>query len=327
MKKAPFHPLLFEPILQYRLWGGQTLPGFLGLADGGGPFGEAWLLSDREDCASCVADGPWKGTTLPQLIEEFPRAMLGRLAGQFRRFPLLLKFLDVRKMLSVQVHPSDDRRDLLPPGETGKTEAWLVMQAEAGSRIYAGLKPGATAEGLRSLSVRVADELLASFSPHAADSVFIKAGTVHSLGGGVLVFEIQENSDVTFRLYDWDHVDPRTGKKRQLQVEQALASVDFEQGAVEPTAAGSPSSQRDLVFDCSHFRLWRMCGAEPFAAGAEDEPRVLVCLEGAAGLSHGGSRQALRTGAIALLPASAGVCEVQPDGPATLLEIAIPEPA
>jgi mannose-6-phosphate isomerase len=328
MKRPPLHPLLFEPMLQYRLWGGQALPGLLGLvAKGDGPFGEAWLLSDRKDCASRVAAGPWKGATLPRLIEEFPKAMLGRLAGQFPRFPLLLKFLDVQQMLSVQVHPSDDKTDLLPEGESGKTEAWVVMRAKAGSRIYAGLKPDATADRLRALSTRSADGLLASFSPKPGDSVFIPAGAVHSLGDGVMVFEIQENSDVTFRLYDWDHIDPRTGSKRPLQVEQALAALDFKQDAIAPLAVGAAPPSRQLLFDCGHFRLWRMSGAAPFMAGAADEPRVLVCLEGAAALVHDDDRQTLRAGAVVLLPASVGACEVQPDGPSNLLEIAIPDAA
>lgn len=327
MRKASLHPLLFDPILQYRLWGGRALPEFLGVsASGDGSFGEAWLLSDRKECASRVAAGPWKGVTLPQLMEEFPQAMLGRLTGRFQRFPLLLKFLDVRQMLSVQVHPADDQASLLPEGESGKTEAWVVMHADAGSRIYAGLKPGATAAKLRALSAQTADRLLSSFTPRPGDGVFIEAGTVHSLGGGVMVFEIQENSDVTFRLYDWDHIDPRTGEKRPLQVEQALASVDFAQGAVEP-AAGVSTTQRELVFDCNHFRLWRTRGDSPFTAGAADEPRVLVCLEGAAAIVQAGESYPLRTGAVALLPASAGACEVRPDGLANVLEIAIPDAA
>jgi mannose-6-phosphate isomerase len=318
----------FEPILQYRLWGGEHLPKFLHVPDDRGPFDEAWMLSDRKEYASRVADGSLKGMTISQLIENYPKAMLGRLAGQFRRFPLLLKFLDVRQMLSVQVHPKDGGTDLLPEGESGKTEAWVVLRAEADSRIYAGLKPDVTADNLRSLSSGTVDNCLASFAPAPSDGVFIEAGTVHSLGGGVLVFEIQENSDVTFRLYDWDHVDPRTGHKRPLQLEQALAAVNFGQGVIEPlrpSAAASP--HRELMFDCRHFILWRIRGDSAFTTGAIDEPRVLVCLEGAATLLHEEGRQTMRAGEVVLLPASIGVCQVQPEGSANVLEIAIPEAA
>ena len=117
-----------------------------------GPIGEAWVLSDREDHPSRVADGTLKGQTIAQLLGQYPEQLMGRLAGRFHRFPLLLKFLDASEMLSVQVHPSDDRTDLLPVGETGKTEAWVVLEAGPKSRIYAGLRPGLTkpASGRRS---------------------------------------------------------------------------------------------------------------------------------------------------------------------------------
>ena len=134
-------------------------------------------------------------------------------------------------MLSVQVHPPDDRHDLIPPGESGKTEAWVVLEADAESRVYAGLKPPRHGRGpahpLGGDGGRAAGEVP---RPSVGDGVLIEAGTVHSLGDGVMVFEVQENSDVTFRLYDWDHVDPKTGQRRELQVEEALACVDFDEG-------------------------------------------------------------------------------------------------
>ena len=145
MSQMLLYPLRFEPIYQYRLWGGRRLAGVLTAPlPGEGPIGEAWVLSDRDDHPSRVADGPLKGRTIAQLLEQFPEYVMGKLAGRFRRFPLLLKFLDAREMLSVQVHPADTHTDLLPAGETGKTEAWVVLEAGPESRIYAGLKPGTT---------------------------------------------------------------------------------------------------------------------------------------------------------------------------------------
>jgi mannose-6-phosphate isomerase len=144
------YPLRFEPIYQYRLWGGRRLGNLLTAPlPGDDPIGEAWVLSDRDDHASRVADGPLEGRTLGELLERYPEQMLGRLAGRYPRFPLLLKFLDVHELLSLQVHPADDRKDLLPAGETGKTEAWVVIEAGTKSRIYAGLKPGTTIDDLR----------------------------------------------------------------------------------------------------------------------------------------------------------------------------------
>ena len=170
------------------------------------------------------------------MLKQWPEQVLGKLAGRFRRFPLLLKFLDAHDMLSVQVHPSDRQTDYLPAGETGKTEAWVVLEAGPESRIYAGLKPATTADNLRrAIAKGAVAEHLACFTPKPGDGVFLQAGTVHSLGG-VVVFEVQQNSDVTFRLYDWDHVDAKTGQRRALQVDQAIACIDFAQGAIGPVA-------------------------------------------------------------------------------------------
>ena len=131
MSQMPLYPLRFEPIYQYRLWGGRRLAELLTAPlPGDGPIGEAWILSDRDDHSSRVANGPLKGQTITQLLEQSREQLLGKLAQRFRRFPLLLKFLDAREMLSVQVHPADAQTDLLPAGETGKTEAWVVLEAE-----------------------------------------------------------------------------------------------------------------------------------------------------------------------------------------------------
>jgi mannose-6-phosphate isomerase len=296
---------------------------------GDGPIGEAWVLSDRDDHPSHVADGPLKGRTIGQLLEQFPEQMLGNLAGRFGRFPLLLKFLDVRQMLSVQVHPTDANADLLPAGETPKTEAWVVLEAGSKSRIYAGLKPGTTAASLRHALTNgtVADQL-ASLTPKPGDAIFLRAGTVHSLGGDVVVFEVQQNSDVTFRLYDWDHVDPKTGKPRALQVDKAMACVDFSEGPVgrvTPVVETKIPVERERLFDCEHFRLWRLRGESPFTVGAAGAPRVLVCIDGMGQVEHGGATYAVGKGDVLVLPAAIGTCVFRPLGALNVLEIALPD--
>jgi len=169
VSQTSLYPLRFEPIYQYRLWGGRRLASLLTAPlPGSGPIGEAWVLSDREDHPSRVADGSLKGRTIGQVLEQFPEQIMGRLAGRFRRFPLLLKFLDVREMLSVQVHPTDPA--------TAKTEAWVVLEAGIKSRIYAGLKAGATEMALRNAlrDGTVADDM-ACFHPKPGDAVFLPA--------------------------------------------------------------------------------------------------------------------------------------------------------
>jgi mannose-6-phosphate isomerase len=324
------YPLRFEPIYQYRLWGGRRLAGVLtATLPGEGPIGEAWVLSDRDDHASRVADGPLKGRTIAQLLEQFPEYVMGKLAGRFRRFPLLLKFLDAREMLSVQVHPADSHTDLLPAGETGKTEAWVVLEAGPESRIYAGLKPGTTEATLRQALTDggVADHL-ACFTPKPGDGVFIPAGTVHALGGDIVVFEVQENSDVTFSLYDWNHVDAKTGKPRALQVDRALACIDFGKcagGLVAPVVEATEPVERERLFRCEHFRLSRLRGQSPLTVGASGVPSVLVSIEGAGQVEHGGSAYAIGKGDVFLLPAVLGACTFRPSSAVSVLEIEIPE--
>ncbi len=329
INQAPLYPLRFEPIYQYRLWGGRHLAALLAAPLPSGPVGEAWILSDRDDYASQVADGPLKGQTVTQLLEQFPEQFLGRLTGRFRRFPLLLKFLDAHEMLSVQVHPRKENTNLLPAGETAKTEAWVVLEAAKESRIYAGLRPGITANGLRQAIINgsVTDDLV-WFTPKPGDAVFLPAGTVHSLGGDVVVFEIQQNSDVTFRLYDWGHLDAKTGTRRALQVDQAIACIDFAQGAaglVAPVVEGTTPAEREKLFDCEHFWLWRLRGGSPFSVGAAGVPRVLVCLEGAGQVEHGGASYAVAKGDLLLLPAVVGACAFLPSSAVNLLEIGIPD--
>jgi mannose-6-phosphate isomerase len=328
----PLYPLRFEPIYQYRLWGGRHLANLLSAPlPGDEPIGEAWLLSDRDDHSSIVANGPLKGRTLRQVLDQWPGESLGKLTGRFRRFPLLLKFLDAREMLSVQVHPTDANTNLLPAGETGKTEAWVVLEAGTESRIYAGLKTGTTAHDLRrALTNKTVSNHLASFRPMPGDGVFLPAGTVHSLGGDVVVFEVQENSDVTFRLYDWDRVDTKTGEPRALQVDNAIACIDFAQRAVGPVTPVVEETKpvfRERLFLCDHFTLWRLRGESPFMVGVEETPRVLVCIAGDGHLEHAGVNYTVGKGDVMLVPAVVGVCAFRPGSSVTLLEISLPEGA
>jgi mannose-6-phosphate isomerase len=261
-------------------------------------------------------------------MAEAPQEMMGRHASRFPRFPLLLKFLDASAMLSVQVHPADGQTDLLPEGESGKTEAWVVLEASRTSRIYAGLKPGASEERLlKAIANRTLADELASFTPTAGDAIFLRAGTVHSLGSGIVVFEVQENSDVTFRLDDWNRVDATTGQARPLQIEQALACIDFTQGEVGPAAPRVERTRpilRERLFQCEHFELRRLRGEAPFSVGIEGAPAVLVGIEGQGQIERDGAVYPLGKGEVMLLPAALGACEYQPLGKSCLLEITLP---
>lgn len=329
MHSIQLYPFRFEPIYQYRLWGGRRLAKFCSAPlPGDDPIGEAWLLSDREDQQSLVADGPLRGMSIAQLLKVSPEDLLGKLAGKFVRFPLLLKFLDVKKALSVQVHPPDTATELLPVGETGKTEAWVVLKVGSESHIYAGLTADTTRETLQQAILnRTVADCLAGFTPKPGESILIQAGTVHSLKD-IVVFEVQENSDVTFRLDDWNHVDPKTGNPRPLQIDQAMACINFSRGEIElfPVLVEMKEPQlRERVILCDHFGVWRVSGTTPFTVGKTAMPRVIVCLSGQGYLEYSGTHYDFRQGDVLLLPAVVGVCWCQPDGAVCLLEISLPE--
>jgi mannose-6-phosphate isomerase len=287
------------------------------------PVGEAWILSDRDDFPSVVANGALEGRKLSELIQESPDLYLGDLAAKYSRYPLLLKFLDAREMLSVQVHPSDNDEDYLPAGEFGKTEAWVVLEAEPDSSIFAGVQPGTKASDLAAMSAGSANKILASFLPKVGDGVFLRAGTVHALGGGVVIFEVQQNSDVTFRLFDWDRVDAKTGLTRELHIEKGIAVTDFEMGAVGPVVPLVESPITERVFDCEFFTLWRHMANSSFKVGAPGLPRVVICVEGNGTLTFGGESYRFSQGQVYFLLAAAGISEFKPEGEAVLLEVGV----
>ena len=329
MDRLSLYPLRFEPIYQYRPWGGRRLANLLSLPlPGDGPIGEVWVLSDREDHPSLVADGPLKGKTIGELLKQSSEELLGNLATHYTRFPLLLKFLDVQGRLSVQVHPSDAYKELIPVGDTGKTEAWVVLERGPEATIYAGLKPNTTADALgQAITNGTVPDILASFAPRVGDGVFIRAGTVHSLSD-VVVFEVQQNSDATFRLYDWDQIDPQTGMRRPLQVEQAMACINFAQEAIGPVVPQIHDAKPlpwERLIHCDHFGVWRVTEEFPFMAGAAGTCRVLVCTEGRADLEFEGVDYTFGEGDVLLLPAAVGACSCRPNGNVTVLEISLPE--
>jgi mannose-6-phosphate isomerase len=321
--RPALYPLRFEPIFKSMLWGGRRLPAFLGRpAPHPDPIGEAWVLSDVDGSPSTVADGPLAGTTLRQLLAADPARVLGRAKLSNGRFPLLLKFIDARQELSVQVHPNDAQAAAKHPTACGKTEAWVVLDRNpATSRIYAGFAPGVTAADFRAaLAAKTTPRTLHSFVPEPGDCVFLEAGTVHAIGADILLFEVQQTSDITYRLYDWDRVDAKTGQPRELHVDDGLACADFARGPCHPVR---PRPGEPLVA-CGYFTLHRYVAGDPFRVGAAGECRAVVCVAGRGELDWNGRRYPLGTGDVVLLPAEVGGCVCVPAGDVTVLECGIP---
>ena len=323
---ASLYPLAFEPIFTTNLWGGRRLPGLFRRPPVASPVGEAWVLSDVDGRPSRATNGPLAGATLRELVAEFGPRLVGPGRLAHGRFPLLLKFIDAAQELSVQVHPTDEQARRSAPTAAGKTEAWVVLDADpATSRIYAGFRAGVGPDRFRAaLTAKSTPETLHAFTPAAGDCVFLPAGTVHAIGANVLLFEVQQTSDITYRLYDWDRVDAATGRPRELHVDAGLACSDFARGPCEPvrpTPLGNCVYHRERLVRCDHFLLERVATHNPITVGERGRCRVVVGVAGRGTLNG----RPIGVGDVALIPAEVGEAEFVPHGPATVLECGLPE--
>ncbi len=261
---VPDQPLHFMPLLRSYIWGGRRLAHRLGKnLPEDGIWAESWEVVDHREGESIVASGTFEGWSLRQLIETHPHEILGR-NNPSERFPLLLKYLDCQRVLSVQVHPDDAYGAKMPQPDLGKTEAWYIVEAEPGAVLYAGLKPGIDQDYLRrAIQQGTTEDCLHTLYPRPGDCIFIAAGTPHALGEGLMVAEIQQASDCTFRIFDWNRVD-RDGHPRQLHIEQALEVIDYERGPVEAVTRPTRSAdQPTLLVDCDKFQLLEYLGESP----------------------------------------------------------------
>ena len=311
---VPRHPLRLRPLLKRTLWGGRKLGERLGKPIGdGSDYAESWEVVDHGEDQSVVDGGPFDGMTLAAMLDQFGDALLG--PGLARRsFPLLLKYLDCNRVLSVQVHPNDAQGSRLDPPDLGKTEAWYVVEAEENATIFAGLREGIDREAFRAaIDSGQCAQVLHQFKPQAGDVVFIPAGTVHALGAGLVIAEIQQSSDTTFRLFDWNRVDA-DGNARPLHLDQGLAVTDYETGPIHPIRADAEHLGRQTVIACDKFTLDMVCrGTAEF--GGRPHFEILTVPRGTATLTVGDEETTLETGETRLLPAQmdSGSVEVGED--------------
>jgi mannose-6-phosphate isomerase len=327
-RSVPPAVLRFEPLLKRYLWGGRRLGDLLGKPIGEATdYAESWELVDRPDGQSIVAEGPLRGESLGGLMARYGKALTGvdygvhgqpGAATQLARFPLLLKYLDAEQVLSVQVHPDDAYARRMPEPDLGKTEAWYVVEARPGACLYAGLRPGITALELRqAIEQGRVEGCLHRIEPQAGDCIYIPAGTVHALGAGLVIAEIQQASNTTFRLYDWQRADAE-GRPRPLHIAQALEVIDFDRGPVDPVVP-QPTSilGRERLVDCTYFRFDRLVSAPtPIPVGGEGAFEILTCVRGSARLSDGST---FELGQTVLLTAAAPKLSMHPSANAVIL--------
>jgi len=326
LRRTPMlYPLPLQPLYRRYLWGGRGFATALDRAlPPGDDYAESWELVDRDGDQSAVAAGPLAGRSLSSLRDEYGAALLGR--HGHARIPLLFKFLDARHDLSVQVHPDDDRAARLVPPDRGKTEAWYVIDAAPGSRIYAGLGDGVGRDELAAaLAAGRCGDVLHAFEPRPGDCVFIPAGTVHAIGAGLLVAEIQQSSDVTYRLHDWNRTGP-DGRPRALHLDAGLDAVTRfgPVGPVIPRPLADPATSR--LVECPYFVFDDVHTRGPWRVGGDDAFHVIVVLSGAVAWPPQWGLPPLRRGTTTLVPAAIGPQVIVPcDGqPAHLLHVALP---
>jgi mannose-6-phosphate isomerase len=325
------YPLKFYEICKPKIWGGRTIGTVLQKALPEDEIGESWEVSDHFDDVSVVRNGPLEGRALRDIWQRDPRRVLGRRLSErgYREFPLLVKFIDAREILSVQVHPDQAYAEKYDEsGESGKNEAWYIVEAEPGAGLVAGVKGGTTPDEFqRLLEGGHIERCLNQVEVGSGDLVYVAAGTVHAIGAGILICEIQQTSDATYRVWDWGRVD-HDGRPRPLHLEHALNVIDFKRGPVGKVPAEVVSTGevgRRVLQKCEFFVIEEYESAIGFElAPCEDSFHIVVFTGGRGSIVCEGERYPCRTGDTVLFPASLGPARVEPVERTTLLRTWIP---
>ncbi|NEN82562.1 type I phosphomannose isomerase catalytic subunit [Paenibacillus elgii] len=318
------YPLQCKPEFKERVWGGRALEQF-GLELPEGKIGEGWMIGDHPNGTTTVANGELAGMGLDQIREQYGSEFFGRkgFSEKNGRFPLLIKLLDCQDDLSVQVHPND-HYERLPQGELGKTEMWYILDAKPGAKIIYGLKDGVTREQLAEAieQNRILD-CLNEVTAEAGDSFYIPAGTVHALGAGVLVAEIQQNSDSTYRLYDYDRLG-LDGKPRELHIEDSLNVIAYENSGATYMKTNLNASGEWLTLARSPFFVTekgRVEGQWPLQTSPESFVIHIIC-EGTGSIRWADGELNVKPGECYLLPANLGSYSLE--GSMTVLRSYLP---
>lgn len=319
-----WYPLTFQPLYQERIWGGRRLATVFGRAlPPGCLIGESWEICDRPDAVSVVAQGPLTGRTLAELMSADPVGLWGQPVPAGTRFPWLCKLLDAREDLSLQVHPPSSVAAALN-GEP-KTEMWYVAAADSDACFHAGLRAGTQrGEFERRARDGTVAELFQRLPVRAGDALFLPSGRVHALGRGLVIFEIQQNSDTTYRVFDWNRVG-LDGKPRALHLDQAMASIDFmdQAPALVPTVRVTEGGLtvralvRDPLFDIDEL----MGSGLVVDRRAPGHPGLIAVVAGQVMLMGGGQRIELAAGGFAVLPAAMRDCVLDAGSGATWLHV------
>jgi len=320
--KFDIYPLQFKPILKERIWGGEKLNSELNKPIISDFTGESWEISTVEGDVSVISNGTLKGISLNEIIDTFPKEILGTTVfDKFgKQFPLLFKYLDAKTDLSIQVHPNDELAKKRH-NSFGKTEMWYIMQADEGSRIIVGFKNNSNAkEYVSHLENNTLLTLLEEVKVKTGDVFFLETGTVHAIGAGLLVAEIQQTSDITYRLYDFDRLDSE-GMKRELHVELALEAINYNKVETQMKYNKEVNVSNEMV-NCPYFTTnYLKIAGELNISKAATSFTVYMCTEGKFQLEFNRVEYHYSKGDTLLIPAA--MTDFNLSGNATLLEIYI----
>ena len=324
MKQIGF--LKFVPIFQYRLWGGEKLKTVLHKSYQCENIGESWEISGVPNNETKVAEGNYRDWSLPQLISEFKEELVGkRVFKQFgSNFPMLIKFIDAAAPLSLQVHPNDDlakkRHHSL-----GKNEMWYIMDADQEASLLIGFKETLDKDSfVKHLNNGSLLSKINNIKVHRGQTYFLPAGRVHAIGKGVLLAEIQQTSDVTYRVYDYDRVDPQTGQQRDLHIEEAMEAIDFSLHENYETFYEKHLNHPNKLIETPYFKTRYLNLDSPLniAYNPLESFRIFIVIEGIAMLRTKDQHSHLKKGESILIPANETNIDITPkDGTATLLEV------
>ena len=317
---AKLYPLKFQPVYMERVWGGTMISEVLKreLPEHDTPIGEAWELVDRGDVNSVVANGELAGKTLNELFKFYGTAFAGSKAAGHKKFPLLVKLIDAGEKLSLQVHPDENACRILGEGAEPKTEMWYVIAARPGAKILAGIDRRATrVQVMDVLDSPEIEDLMQIYISRSKDAYYITAGTLHAIGAGNLILEIQQNSDTTYRVSDWGRVGS-DGKPRTLHREQALKSINFT-GRTSPRVAGAvdkrPFNRKfDVVKYCPFFKVsdLRLTGVWSDDTVSSGSFHLLSCITNRVQVGKEGAYTEISPGETVLIPACFGTYTITP---------------
>ncbi len=328
MATEQLYPLTFAPLLKEVIWGGSDIRPFKGLEPDDKKIGESWEISHVDDNFSIVAEGALAGKNLDELIDLYGERLVGKSVQECfgHRFPLLIKFIDARDYLSIQVHP-DDELGMKRHNSFGKTEMWYVINAAPKAKLYSGFAVQSSPEDyIRRIEEGTIVEALAEYEVRPGDVFFLPAGRVHAIGAGCFIAEIQQTSNITYRIYDYDRTDT-AGNKRELHTELAKDAIDYRLEKDYRTAYTPVADQPVHLVECQYFETNLLDLTQPISRDWSqlDSFVIYICMEGKVTLRDAqGNEVRLHQGQSVLVPAENPSLTLTPEGSVKLLETYIP---